>query len=217
MPTPYYPSRWFIDSPDSNDDPGIFPYAVGQTFLQKKTPIWSTSVSTSVSGKERRRALFSYPVWNFSVSYEVLRNGPSYMEVQRLYAFFNSMKGKAGEFLFWDRGDNAVTDEIFATGDGTKTLFQATRTIRVGGIYAQEPIFAFNGAPVVTVNGVETAVTVTSRGKIQFASAPAVNAVLSWSGQFLYRCRFENDELDIREMMSGLWEGHGIDFRTTKA
>jgi hypothetical protein len=216
MPTPYYPSRWFITSPDRTDDPNVFPYAVGQTFLQRKTPQWSTDVKVSVSGKERRRALWSYPVWRFSVAYDVLRDGPSNLELQRLYAFFNSMQGMAGEFLFWDRGDNTATDQFFAAGDGTTTTFQVTRTITVGGISAAEPVLAFNGTPVVSADGVETAVTVLDRGKVQFAAAPAIGARLSWTGQFYYRCRFEIDELDISQLMSGLWEGRGIDFHSVK-
>lgn len=216
MPTPYYPSRYFISAPDQNDDPGVFPYSVGRTFLQLKTPVWSTDIKTSVSGKERRRALWSYPVWRFSVAYDVLRDAPTHLEMQRLFAFFNTMQGMAGEFLFWDRGDHDAAAQQFAIGDGTTTTFQVTRTIQVGGISAAEPVLAFNGTPVVTVNGVATAVTIGTRGKVTFATAPASGAVLAWTGQFFYRCRFEIDELDISQLMSGLWEGRGIDFRTVK-
>lgn len=216
MPTAYYPQRYFISSPDQADDPGVFPYMVGQTFLQRKSPLWSSDVKVSVSGKERRRALWSYPVWRFSVAYDVLRDGVTNQELQRLYAFFNAQEGQAGEFLFWDRGDNTVTDQLFAIGDGTTTTFQVTRTITVGGISASEPVQAFNGWPTIFVDGVATDVTSASGGKITFASAPADGARLNWTGRFYYRCRFESDELDISQLMSGLWEGRGVDFRTVK-
>lgn len=216
MPSTYYPQRWFITAPDQNDDPSVFPYMVGRTFLQRKTPQWSTDVKTSVSGKERRRALWSYPIWRFSVAYNVLRDGPTLQELQRLYAFFNSMQGMAGEFLFWDRDDNIATDMFFAAGDGTTTTFQVTRTIQVGGISASEPVLAFSGDPQITVDGIATDVTVGQRGKVTFASAPADGARLNWTGRFYYRCRFEIDELDISQLMSGLWEGRGIDFHTVK-
>ena len=216
MPTPYYPQRWFISAPDQIDDPAVFPYMVGRTFLQRKTPLWSTDIKTAVSGKERRRALWSYPVWRFSVSYGVLRDLPEKADLTRLYTFFNTMQGMAGEFLFWDRGDNTVTDQMFAVGDGTTTTFQINRPITTGGIVYSEPVFAFNGNPVITVNGVETAVTLLDLGKVQFAAAPASGALLNWTGQFFYRCRFEIDELDISQLMQGLWEGRGIDFRSFK-
>lgn len=216
MPTTYYPQRWFISAPDQNDDPSVFPYAVGRTFLQRKTPQWSTDVKVSVSGKERRRPLWSYPIWRFSVAYGVLRDGPNYQELQRLYAFFNSMQGMAGEFLFWDRGDNTVNDQIFAVGDGTTTTFQITRTLQSGGIMATEPVLAFNGDPTILVDGTETAVTVGDRGKVTFDTAPDDGARLNWTGRFYYRCRFEIDELDINQLMTDLWEGRGINFHTVK-
>lgn len=216
MPTTYYPQRFFISTPDRNDDPSVFPYTVGQTFLQRKTPQWSTDVKTSVSGKERRRPLWSYPVWRFSVSYDVMRDGPSNLDLQRLYAFFNAKQGQAGEFLFWDRSDNKATDQFFALGTGVTTVFQVFRTLTIGGITATEPVQAFNGDPVVTVDGVETDITPLPGGKVQFASAPASGARLNWTGQFFFRCRFENDELDISQLMSGLWEGRGVDFRSLK-
>lgn len=216
MPTPYYPQRYFITAPDQNDDPAVFPYMVGQTFLQAKNPVWSTDVKTSVSGKERRRALWSYPVWRFAVSYGVLRDAPTNQELQRLYAFFNAAKGQAGEFLFWDRGDNTVTDQLFAVGDGVTTAFQVTRTISVGGISYTEPVQAFNGWPTINIDGVVTDITDSTGGKVTFASAPADGARLNWTGQFYYRCRFEKDDLDISQLMAGLWEGRGVDFRTVK-
>lgn len=216
MPTPYYPSRWLISAPDRSDDPNVFPYTVGQTFLQRKVPLWSTDVKTSVSGKERRRALWSYPVWRYSVAYNVLRDGPSNLDLQRIYAFFNSMQGQAGQFLFFDRGDNTVSDQFFGTGDGSTTVFQATRSITVGGISCTEPVFAFEGPPVVRVNGAATGITVLANGRLQFASAPANGALLTWSGGYYFVCRFENDELDISQLMEGLWEGRGVDFRTVK-
>ncbi|HQS70679.1 MAG TPA: DUF2460 domain-containing protein, partial [Novosphingobium sp.] len=80
-----------------------------------------------------------------------------------------------------------------------------------------EPVLAFNGTPEVKVNGTITAVTTTERGKVEFATAPADGAVLTWSGSFFRRCRFEIDEMDIRQLMAGLWEGSGVDFRTVKA
>lgn len=217
MPTPTIPSRWFISEADRVDDPRVFPYAAGQTFLQRKTPIWSTDVKVSVSGKERRRALWSYPVWRYSVAYNVLRDAPATPDLDRLFAFFCTMQGQAGEFLFLDRGDNRAEDQFFATGDGIENEFQVTRTLGVGGISFTEPVLAFNGDPAVLVDGVETPVTATARGKVQFDAAPADGATINWTGGFFRRCRFEIDELDIAQLMSGLWEGRGVDFRTIKA
>lgn len=199
------------------DDPRVFPYALGQTFIQRKTPVWSTDVKTSVSGKERRRALWSYPVWRYSVSYNVLRHLPATPDLDRLFAFFCTMQGQAGEFLFNDRSDYHAENHFFATGDGTTTEFQVTRTRGVGGITFTEPVRAFNGPPTVLVDGVDTEVVPSDDGKVTFDAAPADGAAIHWTGNWFQRCRFEIDELDIAQLMSGLWEGRGVDFRTVKA
>ena len=216
MPTTYYPQRYFITAPDQNDDPSVFPYTVGQTFLQRKTPIWNSDVKIAVSGRERRRAMWSFPIWRFSVSYDVLRDAPNRLDLQRLYAFFNAMQGQAGEFLFWDRSDYSATDQFFALGDGTATTFQVTRTMTVGGISYTEPVHAFNGNPTITVDGTEATLVSVSGGYVQLSAAPAAGARLNWTGRFFYRCRFEIDELDISQLMTGLWEGRGVDFRSIK-
>jgi hypothetical protein len=111
--------------------------------------VWSTDIKTSVSGRERRRALWSYPIWKFKVGYDVLRDQAQYPaapDIQRLIAFFNAHSGAYQEFLYNDRTDNTVTNQALGVGDGVKTSFQLTRTITVGGISATEPVFAVNGA-----------------------------------------------------------------------
>lgn len=216
MPTPYYPSRWLITSPGAADDPDVFPYMVGQTFLQLKTPQWSTKIDTSVSGRERRRALWSYTVWRFKVAYDVLRDTPAAPDLDRLYAFFNAHLGPFQEWFFWDKSDNAVVGQSFGYGDGATTTFQLTRSITVGAISCTEPVFALSGTPTVQVNGVTTSVTVGSKGKVTFATAPASGALLTWSGNFFFVCRFGNDALEPEQLIQGLWSSQGIEFQTVK-
>ena len=51
-----------------------FPTLPGQQFLSLKTPLWSTQIAESTSGRERRRQVWSYPRWSFEVSFEFLRD-----------------------------------------------------------------------------------------------------------------------------------------------
>ncbi len=132
MTTPYYPTRWLITAADLSDDPDVFPFLLGQSFLGLKTPQWSTKIDTSVAGTERRRALWSYPIWRFQVGHEYLRSDLVALELQRLTAFFNSKFGSVQAFFYYDRDDNAVTANQFGTGDGTTTKFQVTRTTQMG-------------------------------------------------------------------------------------
>lgn len=217
MPTPYYPSRWIISAADVSDDPDIFPFLSGQSFLQLKTPVWSTKIDTAVSGTERRRQLWSYPIWKFKVAYEVLRDAPDRLELQKLVAFFNAHAGMFQEFFYFDRSDNTATSQTFGLGDGVTTSFQLTRTQAVGSITFTEPVRAISGTPTVKINGVTTtAYTVGSRGLITFTSPPAAAAVISWTGNFFHVCRFMADDMDTSQMMSGLWLNGGLEFQTTK-
>ena len=83
MIAPVLPSRWVIAPRDAVDDPDVFPFLAGQGFLEQKTPVWSTKTDVSVSGVQRSRALWSYPLWRFKVGYEVLRDAADRLELQR--------------------------------------------------------------------------------------------------------------------------------------
>lgn len=217
MPTLYLPTRWLITAADLSDDPDVFPFLPGQSFLQLKTPLWSTHIDTAVSGLERRRALWSYPIWKFKVGYEVLRDGPSFMEMQRLVNFFNAHAGQFQEFFYYDRNDHSVSGQPFGTGDGVTAAFQLQRTMAIGSVSFSEPVRGLQGTPTIYVNGVAaSAYTIGALGMLTFSTPPSAAAVLTWTGNFFFLCRFGKDELDVGQLMSGLWSGSGIEFQTVK-
>lgn len=211
------PSRWLITTPDYANDPDIFPLLPGFSFIASKRPQWSTAIAAATSDRERRRKLWSYPRWNFKVAYEVLRDSPSTADLQKLFAFFNAHAGMYGEFFFFDPSDNAVSAQRFGTGDGSTHTFQLIRTVGSGNLTFAEPVFGVCGTPTVTVNGASTgSFTIGAAGIITFASAPAAGAPLAWTGQFMFLCRFDQDDLDTQQMMQGLWSQSGLAFRTVK-
>jgi uncharacterized protein (TIGR02217 family) len=217
MTTLAIPTRWVINAADVSDDPDIFPFLPGQGFLQSKTPLWSTKTDTSVSGLERRRALWSYPIWKFRVGYEVLRDDPSALELQRLVTFFNAHSGSFRAFYYFDRSDNAVVGQPFGVGDGVTTSFQLTRTKQIGGITFTEPVKAISGVPIIYANSVAaSSYAVGTIGTITFATPPSVGTVLTWTGNFFFRCRFVKDDLDLTQMMSGLWSSAGLELQSVK-
>lgn len=219
MSQPFLPSRWVIAASDTVDDPDVFPFLKGQSFLAQKTPLWSTKNDISVSGVSRRRALWSYPIWQFRLGYEVLRDAAAFLELQRLVTFFNSKSGSQTGFFYFDRFDHQVTSAPLGTGNGSTTTFQAQRNTTIGSIAFTEPVFGFNGTPTVYDNGVATsAFTVGSLGQITFTSAPAAGHTLTWSGSFFFLCNFDKDSLDgLGQIGSGLWNLSSLDFRSFKA
>lgn len=190
-----------------------FPTLLGLSYPVEKTPMWSTKIQTSVSGKETRLGFWSYPRWQYSIGFDVLRSD-SHAELQTLIGFFNARMGSYDDWLFLDPDDYIATDQVFATGDGTTTAFQLARTW--GGW--TEPVRAVLSMASVKVNGTPTgAYTVnTSTGVITFSSAPASGATLSWSGQFYWRCRFLDDQITASKFMKDLWETQTLKFQSLK-
>jgi hypothetical protein len=115
----------------------VLPALIGLTFPVEKTPVWSTKIQPGVSGKETRLGLWSYPIWQYSLSFDVLRSD-SHLELQQLVGFFNARQGAFDSWLFDDPDDNTATAQGFGSGDGTTTAFQLARAF--GG--ATEPVKA---------------------------------------------------------------------------
>lgn len=216
MTGPFLPVRVLITSADAVDDPDIFPLLIGQNFIGGKAPMWSTSVRTASSGRERRQPRWSYPKWSFKIAYEVLRDRSETPDLQKLWTFFNMHAGRAYEFGFLDPTDNTATDMPFATGDGATTDFQLTRTTTFGGITFTEPLFRVIGVPTFYADGVEVGATVGGGGMISFDTAPADAAVLTWTGQFAFWVRFDTDQLEAAQMVQSLWSQAGLPMISVK-
>lgn len=181
----------------------VFPTLPGLAWSIVKTPTWSTRIQQSVSGKEIRLADRLRPIWKFALTYEVLRGGSAFTEINQLIAFFNLRMGRFDSFLLSDGSDNAATAQPFGTGDGTTRTFALTHTIQGW----TEPIGSTT-APTVYVAGTSTgAYTLSSDGgSVTFTTAPTAGAALTWTGTFYYRVRFEKDMLDFDQFMKDLWQ-----------
>lgn len=188
----------------------VFPDLPGIDIKVRKSPIWSTEIQRAVSGKELRAAFFSYPLYRFQVSFEVLRSG-SLGELESLIGFFNLRRGRYDNFLFTDPEDSSVTNQQFGTGDGTTAAFQLIRTY---GSH-NEPVMNLNGAPTIKVDGVTQATpadySISSTGMVTFTTPPAASAVLTWSGAYYYRVRFDRDQADFERFLRQLWSAKSID------
>lgn len=192
----------------------IFPSLPGLSYPVEKTPKWSTKVQRSVSGKETRLGYWSYPVWEWSLNYDILRSDDLNAELQELIGFFNSRQGSFDSWLFNDPDDNAADSQAFAIGDGSTKAFQLSRTY--GGY--NEPVKAINAISQITVNGSPTSAYAAniSTGVITFVSAPASGALLRWSGTYYWRCRFSEDETTVAKFMNNFWENRQIRFVSVK-
>jgi hypothetical protein len=138
----------------------VFPTLPGLMWGVSKTPQWTTKIQKAVSGKEFRSAWMSAPLYTFRLSYEVLREGSAFQELQQLAAFFNNVRGSFDSFLYSDPADNAVTAQQFGTGNGVATQFQLVRsyggnTEAVGAPFmgSTNPELITNGTFAANING----------------------------------------------------------------
>lgn len=208
--------RWLVSAPGVIDDPDQFPLLPGQMLLQGKAPMWSTSVATSVSGRERRRSNWSYPRWRFKIKYEVIRARPTQPELERLFAFFCLHKGQRTAFSYYDPTDHTVENETIGTGNGVRRLFQLTRTMGPTGVQFTEPVRRVL-SPTIRVNGTEVSGwEIDENGIVNLATAPASGAAVAWSGQFMHLCRFTEDDIDPEQMTRDLWNLSGLELITVK-
>jgi uncharacterized protein (TIGR02217 family) len=192
----------------------IYPTLPGITWSFIRTPIWKTQIQTTQSGRELRAAQMSYPLYKYTLTYDVLRSDPAFVELQTLIAFFNARSGSFDSFLFTDPDDSTATAQVFGIGDGSTKAFQLIKSF--GGY--TEPVIAVHAVTQVTINGSATAAYTVNNdtGILTFTTAPAASASLAWSGSFYYRCRFMADTYDFEKFMQNLWLMQKLDFQTCK-
>ncbi|MDD5247815.1 MAG: DUF2460 domain-containing protein [Rhodocyclaceae bacterium] len=191
----------------------LLPSLPGLAWSVLKTPEWSTSAQRSVSGKELRLPNWSYPIWHFALTYEVLRADAVNTELQTLMGFFCARQGSFDTFLFNDPTDNAVTAQPLGTGDGATKSFQLVR--QMAGFV--EPVKELNGAPQLFVNGVATsAFSLGTGGVVTFNTAPANGAALTWSGNFYFRVHFEKDLAEFENFLYQLWALKKLEIASVK-
>src|SRR5690242_1155890 len=136
----------------------IFPALPGLAWSVTKTPTFQTRIQRAVSGREVRALDYPYPLWQFALVYDFLRDNPTagYDELRTLLGFFMLCQGAFGTFLFQDPSDCQVTAQQIGIGNASQSVFQLQRAIGVslpGGGFL-EPVVAPNVVRAVYVNGI---------------------------------------------------------------
>lgn len=193
----------------------IFPTLPGLDWDVSKTPEFYTITKTSPTGLDVSAVLAAYPRWHFSLSYAFLRDdGTTTGELQQLVGFFLQRYGNVDDFLYLDPSDNTATNQVISIGDGVTKQFQLCRNY--GGFV--EPVYGVvSGTPKIAVDGVLTTdISISSKGLVTFNTAPAVNAVISWSGKYYYRVKFNDTSTEFNNFLYKLWEAKKVEFTSVK-
>ena len=201
----------------------VMPRLPGQSAVYHKAPLWSAKVARATSGRERRTAYWPYPLWQFEIALNVLRQAASPAELTKLWEFFNLAAGQFGPWLFVDLADCQLTSTAAGqlmntatggfTGDGATTLFQFTRPLNS----FVEPVYGVY-QPVVLDNGAPTAATLTfnANGTVSFSVAPANGHALTWFGYYYFLCRFSQDDLTADQIVSQLYGAQSLKFTSIR-
>ena len=97
----------------------VFPLLPGVTpDVEKAADLVDQGQAGFVGLWSAARLQWPYPIWNFSLRYEVLRDRALLDEVKGVWELFNTVQGQYAPWLFLDQGDYAVTGASFGVGDG---------------------------------------------------------------------------------------------------
>ena len=192
----------------------IFPSLPGLSWELKKNPEFRTSIHTALSGREQRGAFRAYPIWWFNLLFDWLRVGNPNYEYENLQGFILGRRGSFESFLFLDPTDSVCTNMPFGVGDGVQTVFQLTRAFGFHGSFSfTEPVENIKTLTDIRLNGaIITAYAISETGLVTFTVPPAAESVLTWSGEFYFRCRFGKDTSDFARILPNLWELRELTF-----
>ena len=168
-------------------------------------PEFSTSVTITASGHERRNALWSDARLRFDVGPGVR----SEADLGTLIAFFRARRGQARGFRLRDPADfssaamtgtPAPADQLLGTGDGLRASFVLVKRYGSGSEAQVRPITRPVAASVRVALGavpLTTGWALEPGGTIRFAVAPAAGTEVRAGFLFDVPVRFGEDRLDI--------------------
>lgn len=156
-------------------------------------PMFRSTKIVAASGYQQNNVEWDQPLRKWSLD----MTGIDASEFDALEAFWLGREGSAHSFPWSDPSDFEVASPMqFATGNGSSTTFQLTKTYSDGVVNTVRKILH----PVVATIEVRVAGTVTActvnrlTGVVTFGSAPASGAAIDWKGRFDIPVRFESDE-----------------------
>jgi uncharacterized protein (TIGR02217 family) len=206
-------------------DIGVFPTLPGLSWNVTKSPTFQTRVQRAVSGRELRALDYPYPLWQFTLIFDLLRDNPAagYDELRTLMGFFMLCQGAFGTFLFRDPSDDRVVGQEIGLGNASATVFQLQRamgTALPGGGFI-EPIVAPNIVSAVYLDGITQSPTTYSvdaqTGLVTFATPPGSGLTITADYSYYFRCRFVDDSYAFENFMFQLWQLKKLTFISVRS
>lgn len=213
----------------------VFPVLAPLTWSVVRGIMYSSQVSTAISGREIQLARAVYPRFKFTLKYggeswlrEQTQNITPYApligntELEQLSGLFLQCRGSYGEFYYNDPDDNSRAGVSVGTGNGTTTTFQLFYPFGTGPFSPpfSMPITGINTIDNVYFNGIVQSPSLYSMDatntKLVFTTPPGANVVITADFHFYFRCRFEKDESQYEQWAKNLWENSEVSFISVK-
>lgn len=193
----------------------------GLTWPMTKQPFAQTRIQRAVSGRELRAMDYPYPLYQYQLVFNFLRQGGGFNEANTLLGLIEACVGAWGTFLFDDPSDDTATGQFIGTGNGSTTQFQLQYG-KGGTIIFTRPVDAVNALTAVYFNGVvqssggySIATGVNSTGLLTFSAAPGSGVTITADFTYYFRCRFTDDSYSMDNFMYRLWELKKLTFLST--
>jgi hypothetical protein len=193
---------------------------MGQGWSVNKRPSFSTRVASHISGREVRAPYFSYPLYEFELTFDGLDSnglfpglGPN--SFQSLFGLYLQCQGRFGTFLYTDPTDCSETAQQVGIGTGSQAEFVFQRQLGSG----LEPVSYVTSVSNVYLDGVnqQSGWSLMRPRMLTFTSPPESGTVVAATFNYAFECRFLDDQVAFENFMSGLWKVESLKFRSVKA
>jgi hypothetical protein len=210
MTLPIYPGRDLL--------PGL-------TYNAKWSPtFFNAPTAVTATGADIDLGLAQYPLHDFELTYEFLRDGIGWgagrtlptLEFRTMMGFHLQIGGALGRFLFHNVDDCQVFQNRIGVGDGIATTFTLTRSFGANGYFGTEPVGQADLTQPFNVYLSGAATPLDARLYTISTANPATNTVTlvtpPASGQaiavdmaYFYYCKLAQNNNTFEKFMHRIW------------
>lgn len=190
----------------------------GLAFSEKWSPtFYNAKTVTTATGAEIDLGLAQYPLHDFELTYEFLRDGPLWngsAEFKTLMGFHLQLGGTLGRFFFKNIDDYQADGNIVGAGDGATNTFTLLRTFGANGHYGSEPVGIVDTTQFFNVyldGGLVSPATYSidtsnpAANTITFASPPGLGVEITVDMSYYYYCKLAVNSNTFEKFMTSIW------------
>jgi hypothetical protein len=197
----------------------------GLTYNAKWSPVFfNAPTAVTATGADIDLGLAQYPLHDFELAYEFLRDGIGWgagralptLEFRTMMGFHLAIGGSLGRFLFRNVDDCQVFQNQIGVGDGVTTTFTLTRAFGANGYFGTEPVGQVDTARPFNVYLAGSATPLApslytlgaaspAANTVTLATAPAPGQAVTVDMAYFYYCKLAQNNNTFEKFMHRLW------------